>query len=176
MIDTVTSAASEVFCAKSRQLACRVFRCSLRSCLFPSFPALRLAFNFEIPLPCLPLFCAVLSLPREQAQILPQGHVKCCVFIILIFFFLHFRCCVCASLCWFNFFQVRIKPKIRMLGEAPVHADGVWKLQNDSTKEMTAQVRLFIPVLLASAALRCHVQCHATYEYVVFLERRYLVV
>lgn len=36
--------------------------------------------------------------------------------------------------------QVRIKPKIRMLGEAPVHADGVWKLQNDSTKEMTAQV------------------------------------
>lgn len=27
-----------------------------------------------------------------------------------------------------------------MLGEAAVHADGVWKLQNDSTKEMTAQV------------------------------------
>lgn len=30
-----------------------------------------------------------------------------------------------------------------MLGENAVHADGVWKLQNDSTKEMTAQVRDF---------------------------------
>ncbi|CAN0481176.1 unnamed protein product, partial [Ectocarpus sp. 8 AP-2014] len=29
-----------------------------------------------------------------------------------------------------------------MLGEAAVHADGVWKLQNDSTKEMTAQAFL----------------------------------
>ncbi|CAM9819478.1 unnamed protein product, partial [Laminaria digitata] len=39
-------------------------------------------------------------------------------------------------------FEVRIKPKVRMLGEAAVHADGVWKLQNDSTKEMTAQAFL----------------------------------
>ncbi|CAM9375519.1 unnamed protein product, partial [Ectocarpus sp. 8 AP-2014] len=39
-------------------------------------------------------------------------------------------------------FEVRIKPRIRMLGEAAVHADGVWKLQNDSTKEMTAQAFL----------------------------------
>jgi pre-mRNA-processing factor 8 len=39
-------------------------------------------------------------------------------------------------------FEVRIKPKCRMLGEAPVHADGVWKLQNDATKEMTAQAFL----------------------------------
>lgn len=33
-----------------------------------------------------------------------------------------------------------------MLGETPVHADGVWKLQNDSTKEMTAQVSKCSPV------------------------------
>lgn len=32
-----------------------------------------------------------------------------------------------------------------MLGEAAVHADGVWKLQNDSTKEMTAQVSYNVP-------------------------------
>lgn len=40
--------------------------------------------------------------------------------------------------------QVRIKPRSRMLGENAVHADGVWKLQNDSTKEMTAQVHTYM--------------------------------
>lgn len=40
--------------------------------------------------------------------------------------------------------KVRIKPRCRMLGEAAVHADGVWKLQNDSTKEMTAQVKRIV--------------------------------
>lgn len=37
--------------------------------------------------------------------------------------------------------QVRIKPKCRMLMEMPVHKDGVWNLQNETTKEMTAQVK-----------------------------------
>ena len=41
-------------------------------------------------------------------------------------------------------FEIRIKPKCRMLAEQPVHKDGVWNLQNDSTKEMTAQAFLRI--------------------------------
>jgi pre-mRNA-processing factor 8 len=41
-------------------------------------------------------------------------------------------------------FEVRIKPKIRMHMEMPVHKDGVWSLQNESTKEMTAQAFLRI--------------------------------
>jgi pre-mRNA-processing factor 8 len=41
-----------------------------------------------------------------------------------------------------NGFEVRIKPKIRMLLETPVHKDGVWNLQNEATKEMTAQAYL----------------------------------
>lgn len=36
-------------------------------------------------------------------------------------------------------FEIRIKPKIRMHMEKAVHKDGVWNLQNESTKEMTAQ-------------------------------------
>jgi pre-mRNA-processing factor 8 len=39
-------------------------------------------------------------------------------------------------------FEIRIKPKIRMLADTPVHKDGVWNLQNESTKEMTAQAFL----------------------------------
>lgn len=39
-------------------------------------------------------------------------------------------------------FEVRIKPKIRMHMETPVHKDGVWNLQNEATKEMTAQAFL----------------------------------
>ena len=39
-------------------------------------------------------------------------------------------------------FEVRIKPKVRMYLEQIVHKDGVWNLQNDSTKEMTAQASL----------------------------------
>ena len=39
-------------------------------------------------------------------------------------------------------FEVRIKPKCRMLLEQPVHKDGVWNLQNEATKEMTAQAFL----------------------------------
>ena len=39
-------------------------------------------------------------------------------------------------------FEVRIKPKCRMLMEMPVHKDGVWNLQNEATKEMTAQAFL----------------------------------
>ncbi len=39
-------------------------------------------------------------------------------------------------------FEIRIKPKSRMLMEAPVHKDGVWNLQNEATKEMTAQAFL----------------------------------
>jgi pre-mRNA-processing factor 8 len=39
-------------------------------------------------------------------------------------------------------FEVRIKPKIRMLNEAIVHRDGIWNLQNDATKELTSQAFL----------------------------------
>ena len=39
-------------------------------------------------------------------------------------------------------FEIRIKPKIRMHMEQLVHKDGVWNLQNESTKEMTAQAFL----------------------------------
>jgi pre-mRNA-processing factor 8 len=41
-------------------------------------------------------------------------------------------------------FEIRIKPRTRMANEAPVHRDGVWSLQNESTKEMTAQAFLRI--------------------------------
>lgn len=44
--------------------------------------------------------------------------------------------------------QVRIKPKCRMLMETPVHKDGVWNLQNETTKEMTAQVRCVCLLLM----------------------------
>lgn len=36
--------------------------------------------------------------------------------------------------------QVRILPKIRMAAEGFAHKDGVWSLQNEATKERTAQV------------------------------------
>lgn len=39
-------------------------------------------------------------------------------------------------------FEIRIKPKIRMLNETIMHRDGIWNLQNDMTKEMTAQAFL----------------------------------
>eukprot|EP01038_Epipyxis_sp_PR26KG_P010035 gene10035-13492_t len=39
-------------------------------------------------------------------------------------------------------FEIRIKPKIRMLGENAIYKDGVWNLQNESSKEMTAQAFL----------------------------------
>jgi pre-mRNA-processing factor 8 len=36
-------------------------------------------------------------------------------------------------------FEIRILPKIRMQGEELLHRDGVWNLQNEVTKERTAQ-------------------------------------
>ncbi len=39
-------------------------------------------------------------------------------------------------------FEVRIKPKCRMHLEQSVNKDGIWNLQNDNTKEMTAQAFL----------------------------------
>ena len=39
-------------------------------------------------------------------------------------------------------FEIRIKPKCRMHMEVPVHKDGVWNLQNESSKERTAQAFL----------------------------------
>ena len=36
--------------------------------------------------------------------------------------------------------QVRILPKIRMAQDGLASKDGVWKLQNEATKERTAQV------------------------------------
>jgi pre-mRNA-processing factor 8 len=40
------------------------------------------------------------------------------------------------------FWQVRILPKVRMLHEDFTHRDGVWNLQNETTKERTAQAYL----------------------------------
>ena len=48
-------------------------------------------------------------------------------------------------------FEVRVKPKCRMHLEALTHRDGVWNLQNEATKEMTAQ-----------AFLRARIGVHAT--------------
>ena len=39
-------------------------------------------------------------------------------------------------------FEVRVKPKCRMHLEALTHRDGVWNLQHEATKEMTAQAFL----------------------------------
>ena len=39
-------------------------------------------------------------------------------------------------------FEVRILPKIRMVAEGFAHKDGVWALQNEVTKERTAQAYL----------------------------------
>jgi len=39
-------------------------------------------------------------------------------------------------------FEIRIKPKMRMLNDAPVYRDGIWNLQNEASKEMTAQAFL----------------------------------
>ena len=39
-------------------------------------------------------------------------------------------------------FEVRILPKVRMAAEGFANKDGVWSLQNDITKERTAQVGL----------------------------------
>ena len=43
-------------------------------------------------------------------------------------------------------FEVRILPKIRMLHEEFLHKDGVWNLQNENTKERTAQAFLRVDV------------------------------
>ena len=42
--------------------------------------------------------------------------------------------------------QVRILPKIRMAAEGFANKDGVWSLQNEATKERTAQARPARPV------------------------------
>eukprot|EP00124_Ichthyophonus_hoferi_P001223 Ihof_evm3s59 gene=Ihof_evmTU3s59 len=39
-------------------------------------------------------------------------------------------------------FELRIVPKVRMIGEELTHKDGVWNLQNEITKERTAQAFL----------------------------------
>lgn len=39
-------------------------------------------------------------------------------------------------------FEIRIKPKIRAVNDPPMHRDGVWNLQNEASKEMTAQAFL----------------------------------
>lgn len=39
-------------------------------------------------------------------------------------------------------FEVRILPKVRMAAEGFANKDGVWSLQNEYTKERTAQVTL----------------------------------
>ena len=44
-------------------------------------------------------------------------------------------------------FEVRILPKIRMAAEGFANKDGVWSLQNEFTKERTAQVHTLLQVL-----------------------------
>jgi len=44
--------------------------------------------------------------------------------------------CSCAG------FEVRILPKIRMIGQELSQKDGIWNLQNENTKERTAQAFL----------------------------------
>ena len=39
-------------------------------------------------------------------------------------------------------FEVRILPKVRMAAEGFANKDGVWSLQNEATKERTAQAYL----------------------------------
>ncbi|CAF3401556.1 unnamed protein product [Rotaria socialis] len=41
-------------------------------------------------------------------------------------------------------FECRILPKIRMTHEEFVHKDGAWDLQNETTKERTAQCFLHV--------------------------------
>lgn len=48
-------------------------------------------------------------------------------------------------------FEVRILPKVRMAAEGFANKDGVWSLQNEYTKERTAQVRI---ILLLKAILK----------------------
>ena len=80
----------------------------------------------------------------------------------------HLCCCPCRSLTtleWDNSFvsvysrdnpnmlfsmsgfEVRILPKVRMAAEGFANKDGVWSLQNEITKERTAQVGLAVSVL-----------------------------
>ena len=51
-------------------------------------------------------------------------------------------------------FEVRVKPKCRMHLEALTHRDGVWNLQNEATKEMTAQAFLRVRVGVHATRLR----------------------
>lgn len=50
-------------------------------------------------------------------------------------------------------FEVRILPKVRMAAEGFANKDGVWSLQNEFTKERTAQV--CAQVTLSDASLYC---------------------
>ena len=51
-------------------------------------------------------------------------------------------------------FEVRVKPKCRMHLEALTHRDGVWNLQNEATKEMTAQAFLRVRFGVHATRLR----------------------
>ena len=93
------------------------------------------------------VYCLVVVLARTRSTSLSSCQMlivivlcywqSCLVVVAVLTCPRFYRPCFSVS---FVLCQVRIKPKVRMLGEAAVHADGVWKLQNDSTKEMTAQV------------------------------------
>ena len=50
-------------------------------------------------------------------------------------------------------FEVRILPKVRMAAEGFANKDGVWSLQNEYTKERTAQVKIFTAQYSGSVAL-----------------------
>ena len=87
----------------------------------------------------------------------------------------HLCCCPCRSLTtleWDNSFvsvysrdnpnmlfsmsgfEVRILPKVRMAAEGFANKDGVWSLQNEITKERTAQVGLKCLLLPCPALLQ----------------------
>ena len=59
-------------------------------------------------------------------------------------------------------FEVRILPKVRMAAEGFANKDGVWSLQNEFTKERTAQVgvvALCLKSFISSAQCPCLADC-----------------
>ncbi len=51
-------------------------------------------------------------------------------------------------------FEVRILPKVRMAAEGFANKDGVWSLQNEFTKERTAQVSFVYCTVLSLSVAR----------------------
>lgn len=56
-------------------------------------------------------------------------------------------------------FEVRILPKVRMAAEGFANKDGVWSLQNEFTKERTAQVGCPDHGTACAVMLHCALPC-----------------